>query len=134
MPENSDRALSGGTQMVYATGDSADWPSEQDALAAAPGTHRLLMENDQVRVLDVVIPPGTTEAPHHHQWPSVILLVEMENFVDRTAAGEVIFDTRELPEPFELPAAQWKQSEALHAVENVSTTTPVRLLRVELKR
>lgn len=43
------------------------WPEEQDALAAAPLHHKLLFENDQVRVLDTRITPGETTALHTHQ-------------------------------------------------------------------
>ena len=37
------------------------WPRELDALIAAPDSHRLLLENDRVRVLEVVIEPGARE-------------------------------------------------------------------------
>ncbi len=46
-------------------------PDRFDALVAAPGNHRVLFENDQVRVLGVTVEPGQTEPPHHHPWPSV---------------------------------------------------------------
>jgi hypothetical protein len=48
------------------------WPRELDALVAAPGSHRLLFENDRVRVLEVAIEPGAREPEHTHRWPSVI--------------------------------------------------------------
>ena len=62
-----------------------------------------------------------------------MIVVGMEDFVDRDKDGNVIFDTRELPEPLQLPATLWKQSEGLHSVWNVSETTPVHLYRVEIK-
>ncbi len=34
------------------------WPETMDALQAAPASHRVLLENDGVRVLEVVIEPG----------------------------------------------------------------------------
>ena len=37
------------------------WPEMMDALLAAPASHRLLLENDQVRVLDVVIEAGARD-------------------------------------------------------------------------
>ena len=42
------------------------WPPETDALLAAPASHRVLLENSQVRVLDVVIEPGAREPEHTH--------------------------------------------------------------------
>jgi hypothetical protein len=34
------------------------WPADLDALRAAPGQHRLLLENERVRILDTRIAPG----------------------------------------------------------------------------
>ena len=34
------------------------WPDSLDALVAAPRHHKLLFENERVRVLEVRIPPG----------------------------------------------------------------------------
>jgi hypothetical protein len=47
-----------------------------DALLAAPASHRLLLENDQVRVLDVVIEAGAREPEHTHQAASVMIVDE----------------------------------------------------------
>lgn len=91
------------------------------------------MENDQIRALEVTILPGEAGPHHHHKWRSAMIVVGMEDFVDRDKDGNVIFDTRELPEPLQLPATLWKQSEGLHSVWNVSETTPVHLYRVEIK-
>jgi hypothetical protein len=46
-----------------------------DAVAAAPGNHRVLLENEQVRVLDVVVPVGTREPVRAHCWPSVLYVM-----------------------------------------------------------
>ena len=43
------------------------WPGELDALLAAPDSHRLLLETDRVRVLEVVIEPGAREPEHTHR-------------------------------------------------------------------
>lgn len=50
------------------------WPRELDAVIAAPDSHRLLFENDRVRVLEVVIEPGAREPEHTHRWPSVMIV------------------------------------------------------------
>nr|WP_321226677.1 hypothetical protein [uncultured Psychroserpens sp.] len=39
--------------IIYKTGNPADWPAELDAVVAAPHNHKILLENDQVRVLEV---------------------------------------------------------------------------------
>jgi hypothetical protein len=34
------------------------WPASLDAVAAAPGNHRVLLENDRVRVLEIIVAPA----------------------------------------------------------------------------
>src|SRR5881227_678677 len=48
------------------------WTAKNDALAAAPGHHKLLFENEEVRVLEVTVPPGVCEPLHAHRYPSVL--------------------------------------------------------------
>lgn len=52
------------------------WPETMDALLAAPASHRLLLENDRVRVLDVLIGPRAREPEHTHQAPSIMIVDE----------------------------------------------------------
>jgi hypothetical protein len=51
------------------------WTPGNDALAAAPQNHRLLFENDAVRVLAVTIQPGVREPLHTHPYPSVLCYI-----------------------------------------------------------
>ena len=46
--------------------DEREWPPHLDALVAAPASHRLLFEDDAVRVLEVTVQPGERENLHHH--------------------------------------------------------------------
>ncbi len=119
--------------MVYGTGNPADWPKEKDAVLAAPGNHKILLENDKVRVLDVKVAPGEVEAVHSHRWPSVLYIIEAGDFVDRDGNGKVIFDTRTLPAPLTFPLTMYKAPEAPHSVENLSKTVTLHLVRVEMK-
>lgn len=118
----------------YKTGNPAEWPDELDAVVAAPNNHKILLENDQVRVLEVTVAPGELENLHHHRWPSVLYITEAGDFVDFDQAGEVIFDTRTLDTPLKFPLTMWKGPEAPHAVQNLSQTQRLRLIRVEVKR
>lgn len=43
-----------------------------DAVTAAPTSHRVLLEDEKVRVLHVEIAPGATEPMHEHRWPSIM--------------------------------------------------------------
>lgn len=117
----------------YKTGDPATWPAQLDAVIAAPNNHKILMENEQVRVLEVQLAPGETEPLHHHKWPSVLYIQEAGDFIDYDKDGEVIFDSRKLPEPLTFPLTMQKEPEAPHSVVNLSKTKPIRLIRVEMK-
>ena len=120
--------------LPYQTGNPADWPPELDAVIAAPANHKILLENDHVRVLEVTLGPGELEPLHHHRWPSALHITAMGHFIDRNADGEIIFDTREMDGPPPLPLTMWKDAEAPHSVENLSETETIRLIRVELKQ
>src|SRR5579875_2571783 len=78
------------------------WTPRNDALVAAPQNHKLLFENDQVKVLKVTVPPGVREPLHAHRYPSVLYYISaahMEEYspgraaVDRghKADGSVLF-------------------------------------------
>jgi hypothetical protein len=109
------------------------WPKSTDAVAAAPDNHHVLLENEQVRVLDVVVPPHTKEPVHAHCSPSVLYIIEASSFVDHDANGKVLLDTRQLDTPLTFPMTMWKDPEAPHSVENLSDK-PLHLIRVELKQ
>jgi len=54
--------------------DSWDWPPSMDAVVAAPESHRVLLENEDVRVLEVTIPAGHREPEHTHRAHSVMIV------------------------------------------------------------
>jgi hypothetical protein len=108
------------------------WTSAQDAIQAAPQNHRVVLENDKVRVLDVIVPPHTKENVHAHCWPSVLYITAAGKYIDYDANGKVLFDSRSLAAAPPLPMTIWKDPEAPHAVENLDDK-PLHLVRVELK-
>lgn len=123
-----------GPQINYVTGDPKEWPPELDAMIAASDFHRVLLENDHVRVLEVYLPPNAVEPPHHHRWPSVVMLIEGGLLVDHNGmTGEVLLDTSEFGGLKPIDTTTWKEPEAMHYVKNLSDTDPIRLIRVELK-
>jgi len=109
---------------------SREWPPDLDALVAAPANHRLLLENDRVRVLDTEIAPGERTPVHTHRWPAVHVILSWGEFVRRDSAGAVLVDTRG-----QAPAsgALWGPPLGPHSLENVGST-PIRVISVELKR
>jgi mannose-6-phosphate isomerase-like protein (cupin superfamily) len=108
------------------------WTDELDALIAAHGNHRLLLENDRTRVLETVIPPGETTAIHTHRWPSVQHVVSGSDIVRRDADGTVMLDTRAAGEPLEDSMTLWSAPMPPHSVENVGDAE-LRVIVVELK-
>ncbi len=107
-----------------------------DAVTAAPANHVVVLENDNVRVLQVTVMPGETEPPHVHQWPSVMHIEHAQPLMD------IIYEMRDgtlvevrrvqLPEG-PPPQALWFPPEGPHAIHN-GGSEPFRALRIEIKR
>jgi choline dehydrogenase-like flavoprotein len=108
------------------------WPDSLDAVIAAGNHHRVLLENDRVRVLEVRIPRGDTVPVHTHRWPSTVYVVSASNFVRRDGDGKVLFDSRKTGTPPESAMAQWLPPLPPHSVENVGDSE-ILLISTELK-
>src|SRR5678815_3259292 len=108
------------------------WPPELDAVMAAPKNHRVLLENDRVRVLDVTVAPGEREAVHAHCLPSVMYV--MYEGIDRNydAQGKLIGEQKVAPPLSAFPQVYWLESTPPHAIENLDVQA-IHLLRIELK-
>jgi len=109
------------------------WPDPLDACIAAPEFHRLLLENEQVRVLETRIPPRKIVPLHTHRWPSVYYVRAAGEFVRRDAQGAVLVDSRTLAKPAEPVLAVWSEPLAPHTLENVGATE-IHVISVEWKR
>lgn len=111
-----------------------DWPwsDSLDALAAAPAHHKLLFENDRVRVLEVRIPPGDFVPVHTHRWPAAIYVARQSDFLRRDADGNLLFDSRAAGPPPPEPVVQWTPPLPPHSVENIGPYE-ILLISTELK-
>lgn len=58
--------------------DPTQWDPKLDAVIAAPANHKVLFENDRLRVLEVILEPDEEEPTHHHRWPSVFVFDQVE--------------------------------------------------------
>jgi quercetin dioxygenase-like cupin family protein len=112
--------------------DASAWPDSLDAVAAAPGNHKVVLDNDFVRVLEVTVRPGEKEPLHMHRMPSVLYVTAEDDIQDLDASGKVLYDTKTDKNPMKAPYAVWMGPQAPHLVINRSKN-PLRLLRVELK-
>jgi hypothetical protein len=107
------------------------WPDSLDALVAAPEHHKLVMENERVRVLNTQIPPGDIVPVHTHRWPAVYFTIAGGDFVRRDGEGNVLFDSRMHPDPA-APPARYIDCLPPHSVENVGPTE-IHLISFEMK-
>ena len=117
----------------YDPNNPSSWPDSLDSVVAAPQNHKVVLENERVRVLEVTVRPGEREPLHMHRMPSVMYVIEEDNIRDYDADGKLLYDSRTDKAPPKTPYTIWMEPQAPHVVENLSKK-PVRLLRVELKQ
>jgi hypothetical protein len=110
-----------------------------DAVTAAPYSHRVMFEDEHVRVLEIRLPPGASEPVHVHALPSVI-------FGETGGSGGAKFlytEYRWMNGDFikvrenEIEAAAgsravWTGPEGPHAITNIGPVG-VKFTRIELK-
>ena len=108
------------------------WPDSLDALAAAPAYHTKLLENEWVRVLHTLIPPGAVVPLHTHRCGGAAYLISWSDFIRRDQDGSVLLDSRTLGSYPTVPCAQWADPLPPHTVENVGRSV-LSILIVELK-
>lgn len=124
----------GQQESKYDPKNPATWPDSLDAVIAAPNNHKVLLENERVRVLEVTVRPGEKELLHAHRWPSVLYVYSSGDFLDYNGEGKVVFDSRLAKPPLKYPATLWMEPQPPHSVQNLSQKIPIRLIRVELKK
>ena len=110
----------------------ASGPDSLDALVAAPGHHRVLLENDRVRVLDTRIAPGQRTPVHTHRWPSVLYVLSWSHFIRYDDVGNVLLDSRTVESLQSPPAILWSAPLPPHSAENVGEAD-LHVISVELK-
>jgi quercetin dioxygenase-like cupin family protein len=99
---------------------------EVDALVASPENFRLILENDQVRVLEYTLLPGHTDRPHTHPQ-------RVSHYLSAgTLRVRYIGGTSQV---FEQHAGEtaWSGPSPLHDTQNIGAT-PIQTLLVEVKR
>lgn len=122
-----------GSELVKAPMEKpCEWPDSLDAVAAAPNNHKVVIENDRVRVLDVTVAPGEMENLHAHCRSSVMYLMHEGVYKDYGPNGELVAEAAEAAPAEQFPMTLWLEPQGPHRVHNLDAK-PVRLLRVELK-
>ncbi len=98
--------------------------SAQDPVKASPTTHKMVLENERVRVIEARIKPGEKAAMHSH--PAHVVYVITTSKIKFTYPDG---KTEELEPP--AGATLWFEP-VTHAAENVGTSE-LRVLAIELK-
>jgi hypothetical protein len=109
------------------------WPDSLDAVVAASGSHRVVLENELTRVLEVIIAPGEREPEHTHRWPSV-MVVHRPAPIRYYTGDTLTFTSSEQPSSAASgPRVSWLDPEGPHSVENIDGH-PCGAFRIELKQ
>lgn len=108
----------------------APWPPELDGIVAAPDHHRVLFENDAVRVVETIVRSGDTTPVHTHP-RTVMYVVSGSHFIRRDDTGAVTLDTR-TEGGLDAGAVLWSDGTPPHTIENPADEDLI-VVGVELK-
>jgi len=110
------------------------WPGNLDGAKVAPETHKVIFENEHVRVLEVTIPPHSKEPVHTHCLPSTLYIQQIGDIIVRDPDGKLIFDSRQMKEneKQKAPFVLWNRGEGPHSDENPSDL-PIKIVQTENK-
>jgi hypothetical protein len=65
-------------KQAHSSTPNLDWDPALDAVIAAPKQHKVLYENENMRVLEVTLHAEDEEPVHHHRWPSVFVFDQVQ--------------------------------------------------------
>jgi hypothetical protein len=111
------------------------WPRALEAVEAAPKNHKVLFENDHVRLLEVTVQPGETENMHGHPSPSVFAL----DAIQPKGSNHILDgDTQPVKRAYEgadwhTPQCMTMGTQAPHQITNLDTF-PQHFYRIEFKK
>ena len=98
---------------------------ELDPLQVTPQTHKLLFENQFVRVIESKLPTGETEPKHGHPRSVTVYLADVDTEIKTFPDGKISRVHRTAG------TVGWSEA-ALHEIKNVGTTSSHNI-RIELK-
>jgi len=120
-------ATLGAMALAQSTGPAHWWTPELDTNATTPQKRKVLLENEEVRVLEVTVAAGTREPLHVHRYPAVIWINPTPHVIVNLQDGA----SRDLgvcpPGAHCLPVAQ------CYAMEDVRSV-PLHAIRVDLEK
>lgn len=108
--------------------DPSTWDPALDAVVAAPSNHKVIYENERLRVLEVVLEPDEEEPIHHHRWPSVFVFDQVQGPVhDFSPDGAALPPNRDVMQAIQ----NWDKKGCL--VVNMAPQPPGRVLNASGK-
>jgi hypothetical protein len=108
------------------------WNESLDALIAAPEHHKLLFENNHVRVLDTLIMPGEITKIHTHCYPATLYILSWSDFIRYDADGNVMVDSRNMSSPPLPNTSLWTEPLIPHSLKNIGNQK-LHVISVEIK-
>jgi hypothetical protein len=109
------------------------WPDELDALIAAPQHHKLMFENDYVRVMDANIPCGEMTSVQTHKFAASHIVISWSDFIRYDAEGYVLLDSMNSGKTIELHSPLWSEPLGSHTLKNIGTND-LHITSVEIKK
>ena len=114
--------------------DPAAWDPKSTALLAAPANHKVIYEDDALRIVSVTVPPGTAEPVHSHPYYSVLVFDQPARSEDRDAQGRpaarafIALQSTAMG----IPIVGIQAPQAPHSLRNLDRTA-IHLTRIEFK-
>lgn len=131
--QNTNKNMQLNTSPAVEANKEIEWPDELDALIASPQHHKLLFENEFVRVLDTNIPPGEITNVHTHQFPASLYFLSWSDFIRYDEKGNVLVDSRTLSKIPTVGSAIWSGPLAAHCLKNTGDDH-LHVISVEIKK
>lgn len=103
-----------------------------DAFIAAPRHHKLLLENEDIRVLETLIRPGEETNVHTHQWGGSLYIISWSDFIRYDDAGNVVLESKDLAETPTPGTAIFVPPLPPHTFKNVGTSD-IHVILTEIK-
>jgi hypothetical protein len=109
------------------------WDDKLDAVIAAPKIHKVLFENDHVRLLEVTIHAGEKEPMHGHRYPSVFALDAPQPALDNEELDGKMSHATRSPIDADFPICHTMGVQAPHSVK-ITDTFQQHFYRLEFKK
>ncbi len=104
-----------------------------DAMIAAPQHHKILFEDERVRVIELKVKPGEIVPVHTHRWASLNYVINHSDFLSCDVEGNVKVDSRTAEADIKQGAIFYLPPyPPLHSVENIGSQE-LHGITVELK-